>query len=364
LTRRLRWALATFGLALGLAACSSGGAKKPPSDCQWPTGSVDALAIVTVGDSRGYRLEAYRPTDGARVGSCGLRVVPAAQPKITVGKDEFGARGYAFRVPLVAGADLRVVPDNPPEAGGGVRDLRTGTRHSLSFAGWQVVSAVGDKLLLQADQVNGVDQRNAADWCVLPSVRARKSQCAAVPGATGRGIATVSPTGRISWVPDTGQKLRIGGISGQVSTDGRGAVLAFGAGTLLAGRPAALLAPAALDQRTLVFVPNSATPHPAGGQTLQWARVRPGPGGLQATVHDARVATLPGTGNPFDLTEIHGIAASPDGTRLVVLLQDHSVYEFADGGPARKLVTLQTGIQPALVDLVSWPFTGPAASTT
>jgi hypothetical protein len=361
--RRLRSAIATFALALGLAACSSGGAKKAPSDCQWPTRSANALALVTIGDSRGHRLEAYNPRTGARVGSCAIREFPAAHPEVTVGRDEFAARGYAFRVPLVAGPDLRVVPDNPPQGPGGVRDLRTGVRHALSFADWQVVSAIGKKLLLEAvDPYGGVS--TAADWCVLPSVSEREARCSPVPGAKGNGMATVSPTGAITWVPAAGQTLRIGSVPGFVSTDGHASVLAFGAGTILTGPHAPLLAPAAVDQQTIVFAPNSATPHPAGDDTMQWARVRPSSAGLRATVHDARVTTLPGTGTPFDLTEIQGLAASPDGTRLLMLLQDHTVYEFSDGGGARKLVTLQVGGQAALLNLVSWPFTGPAAAAT
>jgi hypothetical protein len=39
------------------------------------------------------------------------------------------------------------------------------------------------------------------------------------------------------------------------------------------------------------------------------------------------------------------------------------MYEFTDGGAARKLVTLQVGSQAALLKLVSWPVTGPAVGT-
>lgn len=346
--------LAAVAALLATASCSSSSTGKQP-ECSWRSSSAtDDIALVVSYD-RGGTLLGFDPTSGAVVGRCPVAVHDVTPP-LTGGGQTFVSRGYRFRLPVVAGPRLTVVPD----ADGGVRNVHTGRRTKLHFVGWTTVATIGDRLLEARTAPGQTEPPTDPDsWCVLPDVAAAESSCARIPGADEPGTPSVTPAGTIGWTPRAGRPMTLGGVRGYLGTDGAGSVSGFGP-----RQHNALLVPASVDQRSIVFLPADA-PHPTGHDaTLQWAHFDQA---FHETVHDTGITDQNGATPPrFDSNTLRGLAVSPDGRTLVALDWDCSMYQATAAGRMTRLPTLRVPadlrrphVGCSELNLVRWPFRQP-----
>jgi hypothetical protein len=224
-------------------------------------------------------------------------------------------------------------------------DWRTGSRSSLPFTGYHVLSVTPAGLVLQTDasaepgDTGAVSApTRAADFCLLPSITAARSRCTPLPDASGSGFPYPTLGGPTRWVALRLVPADFGKLRGYALTDGAG-IVAFGRtkGTVGGGRFGTPDYLTSLDGHAVLDVTGRA------GAPVRWAVVtRIDDAGVHGVLHASRV---PQTSLGLRDND-QGFTVSADGDAVRLLQQS---------GAGLRLVTVRTGAARSTTLRISTP---------